>query len=124
MDGIRNAQAVIDPWWSYLAYCFNGDPLSTVCGPFWQRIIVGVIVIGCVGVLFGAWKYYRYRRAAIVARIAEWEREQADVSAIKESTWDGDKAYQSELPDAEVQRRIREGLDQRRASNSAASKPT
>lgn len=62
MDGIRNAQAVVEPWWTYLSYCFNDNPLSAVCGPFWERIIIGVVIVGVIAVLAGTWKYLVYRR--------------------------------------------------------------
>jgi hypothetical protein len=56
----------------------------------------------------------------VAALRAEWERSQVDESAIREASWDGDKAYQSHLPDDEVLERIRAAVEQRRRDAGAA----
>lgn len=121
MDGIRNAQDIVGPWWAYFDYCFSANPLSTVCGPFWERIILAVVIGGLIATAYGALKYFAYRRRDRRARIAEWEREQSDEVGIKEATWNGDKAYQAELPDAEVAARIRAALDERKRMTAPRS---
>jgi hypothetical protein len=54
----------------------------------------------------------------------EWLREQADEAGIKEATWDGDKAYQAELPDDEVLTRVRAGIEQRKREMNAPTSAT
>lgn len=115
MEGIRNAQSMIDPWWNFMVFCFSDDPLSPVCGQFWERIILGAVALGVAAVAFGVWKYLKYRRDFRIAMRAQAEREAiADEQIMRAHQWDGDKAYQSNLSDDEVQRRIREGVEQRR----------
>ncbi len=123
MDWLRSARATFDPWLSYIEYCFNGDPLSPMCGPFWQRVILGVIAVGALAVGYGCWYYYQQRRKERQAAIAEWERAQVDFAGIKEKSWEGDKAFQADMPEEEMARRIREALDQRRAEQAATTKP-
>ena len=114
VDGIRNAQQLGESWWHFFDYCFNHNPTALICEPFWAKTIGIFIAIGAVVVLYGVWKYIDYRRKYAAALRAEWEREQVDEAGIREATWNGDKAYQSHLPDEEVLERIRDALDQRK----------
>jgi hypothetical protein len=114
VDGIRNAQHLGESWWTFFDYCFNHNPTALICGPFWGKVIGSFVAMGAIAVLFGAWKYIDYRRKYAAALRAEWEREQVDETGIREAIWDGDKAYQSHLPDDEVLERIRSALDQRK----------
>lgn len=119
MDGIKQVQDTLGPWWAYFEYCFNLNPLSTVCGPFWERIIMGAVVVGFIAAGYGLLKYHAYRRQERRARIAQWESEQADEAGIREAIWNGDKAYRTELGDEEVARQIRAALADRKSQNSA-----
>ena len=114
MDGIRNVQAWIEPWLAYLNYCFNHEPFSPVCGAFWQRAIIGVVIIGVIVVCGAALKYFSYRRKYAAALRAEEERNAIDEEAIKAHSWTGEKAYTTALGDQEIERRVREGIAQRR----------
>lgn len=114
MDGFRNAQQLGESWWTFFDYCFNHNPTALICEPFWGKLIGSFIAVGAVTVLFGVWKYFDYRRKYAAAVRAEWEREQVDEAGIREAIWNGDKAYQSHLPDDEVLDRIRAALEQRK----------
>ncbi|MPZ43826.1 MAG: hypothetical protein GEV05_10550 [Betaproteobacteria bacterium] len=119
MDGIKNAQHLGESWWNFFDYCFNHNPTALICEPFWAKLIGAFIAAGVITVLFGVWKYIDYRRKYAAAVRAEWERGQVDEVAIREASWDGDKAYQSHLPDDEVLERIRAAVEQRRRDASA-----
>jgi len=111
------------PWWQYFDYCFSHNPSAGICVPFWRWSIGTVVCIGVVVLIATAWKYYRYRRAYQAAVLAEWERSQVDEVGIKENMWDGDKAYQSHVPQEEVLARIRQAVEQKKASAPAHPPP-
>ncbi len=121
MDGIKSTQQFADSWWQFFDYCFNVNPASLICEPFWARFIGAFIFLGVVAVCVGCWKYVDYRRKYNAALRAQWLCEQVDESAIKEASWAGDKAYQAELSDEEVLARIREGVEQRKRDVATAS---
>jgi hypothetical protein len=114
VDGIKSAQHLGESWWHFFDYCFNHNPTALICEPFWTKLIGAFVAAGVVAVAFGVWKYIDYRRKYAAAVRAEWERSQVDEAAIREASWDGDKAYQSHLADDEVLDRIRSALDQRK----------
>jgi hypothetical protein len=120
MDGLKIAQQLGESWWSFFDYCFNHNPSALICEPFWAKFIGAFIASGVIAVLFGVWKYFDYRRKYAAALRAEWEREQCDEAAIKEATWDGDKAYQSHLADDEVLERIRAAIEERKRAVAAS----
>jgi hypothetical protein len=120
VDGIRSAQSLGESWWHYFDYCFNHNPTALICEPFWAKLIGAFIAAGVVAVAFGVWKYIDYRRKYAAAARAEWERGLVDEAAIREASWDGDKAYQSHLPDEEVLERIRAAVEQRRRDAGTA----
>ena len=114
------------PWWQFFDYCFNHNPGSGICTPFWRWSLGAVVGIGVLVLVVTAWKYYRYRRKHQAAVIAEWERSQVDEVGIRENMWDGDKAYQADLPQEEVLQRIRQAVEQKKASatpNPPVSRP-
>lgn len=114
MDGIKNLQAILEPWVAYLGYCFNDNPLSVTCEPFWERIIGGFVLLGAIAVVVCIFKYLSYRRKFAAAMREYDQRNAVDEEAIREKIWAGEKAYQSAIPDEEIGRRVREGLEQRR----------
>jgi hypothetical protein len=119
VDGIKSAQDLGESWWKFFDYCFNHNPTALICEPFWAKFIGVFIAAGAIAVLYGVWKYIDYRRKYTAALRAEWEREQVDEAAIKEASWDGDKAYQSHLTDDEVLERIRAAVEQRKRDANA-----
>jgi hypothetical protein len=121
MDGIRNTTELANSWWQFFDYCFNANPSALICESFWAKFIGAFIALGAIAVLVGIWKYIDYRRKYAAALRAEWLREQADEVGIKEATWDGDKAYQAELPDTEVLARMRAGIELRKREMNSAS---
>ena len=120
MDGIKNAQALVEPWWTYFSYCFGDNPLSSVCESFWERIILGFIALGAIAVLAGLFKFFSYRRKFAAALRAQAERDAIDDEAIRARIWNGDKAYQTDLSSDEIERRVRDGIEERRRDARAA----
>lgn len=114
MDGISNVLAWIDPWLTYLAYCFSHEPFSPVCGAFWERIVIGVVVAGIAAVVIASIKFVSYRRKYAEATRAYEQRNAIDEDAIREHSWAADKAYPASLPEEEIAQRIREGLAEHR----------
>ena len=121
MDGLKNAQALIDPWWTYFNYCFSDNPFSPVCESFWERIIFGFIALGAIAVLVGVLKFFSYRRKYAAALRAEAEREGINDEGIRARIWNGDKAYQADLSNAEIELRIREGIEERKRAARSTS---
>jgi hypothetical protein len=119
MDGLQRTTQLAESWWQSFYYCFSLNPASLICESFWAKAIGAFIAIGAVAVVAGIWKYIDYRRKYAAAVREEWLREQADEVGIKEATWDGDKAYQAELPDDEVLARVRAGIEQRKREMNA-----
>ena len=73
--------------------------------------------IGALVVLVIAWRVVSYRRKLAAALRAEQERAKVDHDAIADRRWDADKAYSTELSAEEVERRVREAVEQRHAAN-------
>ena len=121
MDGFKNAQGLIDPWWTYFNYCFSDNPFSPVCESFWERIIFGFIALGVIAVLVGVLKFLSYRRKYAAALRAEAEREAIDEEGIRARIWNGDKAYQADLSSEEIELRMRQGIEQRRNDARSAT---
>ena len=115
--GDVNPQDVARSWWQYFDYCFNLHPSAMVCEAFWSKWILALIGFGALGVAYGIWKFVDYRRKVNAAHIAEWMREQVDEVGIRETKWNADKAYQAELPDAEVLAKIQAAVEERRQQN-------
>ena len=73
--------------------------------------------IGALVVLVIAWRIVSYRRKLAAALRAELERAEVNHDAIAARRWNGDKAYSAELSAEEVERRVREAVEQRHAAN-------
>jgi len=121
MDAIKAINGLVDSWWKFFDYCFNYNPASLVCEPFWTKLIAGFILFGALCVLVGGWMYFSFRRKYAAALRAQAERERIDEEGIREAVWNGDKAYQAHLPDAEILSRIRASVEERK--REAASPP-
>lgn len=123
MEGVRNAEQMAKSWWQFFDYCFNYDPSALICQSFWAKVIWGFIILGCIGVLYGLWVFWDYRRKWQQARIAQWQRESVDEAGIKEIQWIADKAYQAEVPDDELLARIKAAVDARKLEVGSGSRP-
>lgn len=107
----------LERWLTYMSYC-AGEPMQApACKPFWTWIMIAVFTIGALLLVAVAWKIVSYKIKLAAALKAERQRAQIDSDAIAARSWDGDKAYSAELGSEEVERRIREAVEQRRAAS-------
>ena len=82
-----------------------------VCQPFWSWANTALLGIVVVAVVWIAAKFISYRLKLAAAWRAEQEREAiADEDTMREHTWDGDKAYQTDVAPEEMRRRIKDAL--------------
>ena len=74
--------------------------------------------IGALVILAIAWKIISYRLKLRAALKAQAERERVDYDAIERNRWNGERAYSAELGGEEVERRIREAVNQRQLADA------
>jgi len=108
-------------WTTYGWYCLEQQMQAPACTPYWTVIMLAFSGTGALIALVFAWKIVSYRRQLAAALRAEQERAKIDHDAIAARRWDADKAYSAELGAAEVERRVREAVDQRHAANKPPS---
>jgi hypothetical protein len=104
-------------WASYALACIEQPIQAPACRPFWTLALFAFFGIGALVVLVIAWRVVSYRRKLAAALRAEQERAKVDHDAIADRRWDADKAYSTELSAEEVERRVREAVEQRHAAN-------
>ena len=108
---------VIQQWMTYVSYC-AGQPLQApACKPFWTWVMIALLSCGALTILVIAWKFVSYRLKLAAALRAGEERARVDHDAIAARRWDGDKAYRTELGGEEIEKRIREAVEERRAAH-------
>ena len=108
---------MLEQGWIYVSYCVGAPMQIPACAPFWTWVTAGALAIA--GILLGAvlWKVVNYKLKLAAASKAERERARVDRDAIAARSWDGDKAYSAELGAEEVERRIRQAVEARRAES-------
>jgi hypothetical protein len=107
----------LERWFAYISYC-AGEPMQApACNPFWTWTMIAVLAIGALLLIVVVWKVVSYKIKLAAALQAERRRAHIDSDAIAARSWDGDKAYSAELSSDEVERRIREAVEQRRAES-------
>lgn len=111
----------LEQWFAYVSYCVAEPMQAPVCGPFWSWMVALATLCMALIAAVLAWKIVAYRMKLAAARRAQKERDRVDSDAIAARSWDGNKAYSAELGGDEVERRIREAVDQRRAANKPPS---
>jgi hypothetical protein len=110
-----------EQWFAYFSFCLSEPMQAPVCGPFWNGAMVAAFACVAVAALVVAWKIAAYLLKLAAALRAEKERARVDHAAIAARTWDSDKAYRAEVGGSEVERQIREAVDERRAANKPPS---
>jgi hypothetical protein len=108
-------------WATYASICIEQPIQAPTCRPFWTLSMFAFFGIGALVVLVIAWRIVSYRRKLAAALRAEQERAEVDHDAIAARRWDADKAYSTEFGAEEVERRIREAMEQRHAANKSPS---
>jgi hypothetical protein len=109
--------ATLQQWFTYISYC-AGEPMHALaCRPFWIWTMIAVLATGALLLIVAVWKIVSYKIKLAAAWQAKRLRAHVDSDAIAQRSWDGDKAYSAELGSDEVERLIREAVDQRRSEN-------
>jgi flagellar biosynthesis/type III secretory pathway M-ring protein FliF/YscJ len=113
--------STLEQWFSYISYCVGETLQAPVCRPFWGWVVA--LATACLALIATilAWKIVVYRIRLGAARRAEKERNRVDSDAIAARSWDGNKAYSASLGADEIERRVREAVDERRAANKPPS---
>jgi len=111
----------LQQWATYASVCIQQPIQAPACKPFWTLAMFGLFGVGALVVLVVAWRFASYRRKLAAARRAEEKRAEIDHDAIAARRWNADKAYSTELGDEEVERRVREAVEQRHAANKPPS---
>jgi hypothetical protein len=107
----------LEQWFTYISYCAEAPMHAPVCKPFWTWTMAVLFAVCALLLIVVIWKIVSYRIKLAAALKAEQGRAHVDSDAIAARSWDGDKAYSAELGGDEVERRIREALEQRRAAS-------
>lgn len=117
MDAPAGWLTDLQQWMTYAAYCIEQPMQAPVCRPFWTWAMIAVFIIGALLSIVVVWKIVSHKLKLAAALKAERQRAHVDTDAIAARSWDGDKAYSAELGGDEVERRIREAVEQRRAAS-------
>jgi len=106
---------LINRWWAYVEFCLEAALTAPVCRPFWTWSVIALLGLGAVTCVAIAWRYLSWRHQHKVAQRAYEQRMSvADEATMQAARWNADKAYQSDVPPEEIERRIREAVEQRR----------
>jgi MFS superfamily sulfate permease-like transporter len=99
---------------------FTARRLMVQFGMVWTWIAIGIVAAIPLSILFLLWKVESYKRE-LAASVAAVRRDECvpEEDAVKDAQWNGDKAYCTDLPFEEVERRIREALDLHRLQQRA-----
>ena len=117
MDFAKGWLDVIQQWMTYILFCIDQPMQTPICEPFWTWVMIALFSSSALIAIVVAWKFVSYRMKLAAALKAEAERARIDHDAIAARNWDSDKAYSTELGGEEIERRIREAVDQRRAAS-------
>ena len=118
MEIVNGWLKVLQQWVTYISYCVEQPVQTPICEPFWTWAMIGLFAIGVLAAIVIVWKIISYKFKLAAALRAQEERERIDHDAIEAGRWDGDKAYSAELGGEEVERRIREAVNQRHLAKS------
>ena len=113
--------STLEQWFAYISHCAGESLQAPVCRPFWTWVVALATLFLALIAAALAWKIVAYRIKLAAARRAETERNRVDSAAIAATSWDGDKAYSADLGGDEIERRVREAVDERRATNKPPS---
>ena len=108
---------VFQQWKTYVSYCIDQPVQTPVCKPFWTWVMIASLALGALTLIVVIWKIVSYRIKLAAALRAEQERARIDHDAIAARKWDGDKAYRTALGGEEIERRVRDAVEQRRAAS-------
>jgi hypothetical protein len=108
-------------WATYASVCFGQPIQAPACRPFWTLAMYAFLGIGALVVLVIARRVVSYRRKLGAALRAERDRATIDHDAIAARSWNADKAYVTGLSAAEMERRVREAVEQHHAANKPPS---
>jgi hypothetical protein len=107
----------LEQWFTYISYCAEAPMHAPVCKLFWTWTMIAVFTTGALVLIVVVWKIVSYKIKLAAALKAEEQRAYVDRDAIAAKSWDGDKAYSAELGSEEVERRIRDAVEERRTAH-------
>lgn len=118
---------MLNTWWNaleqiftYGSFCLSQPMQAPVCRPFWIVLMIGAFAFSALAILIVIWNRVSYRRKLAAALRAQQVRDQMpDEETLSKVRWGGDKAYSGELSNAEIDRRVREAVNQRRLAVAA-----
>ena len=109
----------LDPIVAYVSFCFAEPMYGTVCRPFWTWVVIGVFAFGLLMLLMAVWHLVAYQLKVKAALRAQQERDRvADEETLASVRWVGDDVLVGAPGRDNVEGRIRDALDQRRAGNA------
>ena len=116
-------QAFIAKSWAYFDWCLNADIQMPVCRPFWMWVMFALLGVGALAVVWITIEAISYRlKLAAALRAEAYRASVADEDTMRAHRWEGDKAYQGDLPPEDIERRIKEALAAR--ANEARPPPS
>lgn len=118
MDVVNGWLKVLQQWVVYFSYCFEQPIQTTICKPFWTWAMIGLLAFGALAAIVIVWKIISYKIKLAAALRAQAKRERIDHDAIEAGKWEGDNVYSAELGGEEIERRIREAVNQRHLAKS------
>ena len=118
MAFLKSLWSILQQWAVYVSYCVEQPIPAPICRPFWTWVIIASFVIGGLLTIAIAWKIASHRRKLAAALRAEQQRARVDHDAIAARKWYGDDVPTGELSSEDVDQRIREAVEQRRAGSS------
>ena len=119
MNAVNGLWNVLQQIYVYVSFCVSSPLQAPVCRPFWTWTLITTFSLCALFLVTLVWKVVAYRSGLAAALAAQRERERiADEATMSNARWDDEKAYSAELGAEEIDRRIREAVDQRRVGNA------
>jgi hypothetical protein len=115
MEMIKEAQAYISQWLTYISGCAGADLQVPTCKPFWTWIAIGTVALGLLVVIWAAARLVSYKLKYAAARRAEEARMKvADEETLRKALWVGDRALPTDEGAGNVELQIRAALAERK----------
>ena len=108
---------------AYVLSCWSLPMTAPVCQQFWYWVMIASFVIGMWILVAIVWKVMGDTMRMRRLRRMMAEREARTPQEIERAKWIGDNAYPSDVPPEDLERHIRDGLDQHRRKSAGLDPP-